>query len=242
MRRRIEFKKGLRDGVPIGMGYFAVSFAFGMMAVTGGISPWIASLISLTNVTSAGQFAGLQIMLERGPYVEMALTQFVINLRYALMSFSLSQKLDRTESMSHRFFAAFGVTDEIFGITASRKETPSVFYMYGAMAVAIPGWVFGTLTGGIMGTLLPHAVLSALGMAIYGMFLAIIIPPAKHERPVLFAVLCAFVLSAAIYYLPMLKWVSSGFSIIIVTVVVASVAAILFPVKEDSVRQEESVS
>lgn len=237
MKKRREFIKGIRGGVPIALGYFAVSFAFGMMAVTGGISPLTASLISLVNVTSAGQFEGLQIILEEGALLEMALTQFIINLRYALMSFLLSQKLDRSEPMFHRFFAAFGVTDEIFGITASRKDTPSVFFMYGAMAVAIPGWVLGTLCGGISGTLLPHAVLSALGVAIYGMFLAIIIPPAKRERPVLIVVLAAFALASAIRYLPVLNRLSSGFSIIIVTLLASAGAALLFPVPVEEMKE-----
>ncbi len=232
MDNRNQFRQGARDGIPIALGYFAVSFAFGMMAVSSGLSVWEASLISLVNVTSAGQFAGLQIMISHGALLEMALTQFIINLRYALMSFSLSQKLDRREPIGYRFIAAFGVTDEIFGITASYKGTPSVRYMFGAMSVAIPGWVAGTFSGGFLGTLLPHAVLSALGVAIYGMFLAIIIPPAKHEKNVAGVVMAAFALSTALYYLPGLKNISSGFAIIIVTVLVSAGAAAIYPVKE----------
>ena len=233
MNKITQFRQGARDGIPIALGYFAVSFAFGMMAVTGGLSVWEASLISLVNVTSAGQFAGLTIMLSGGTYIEMALTQFVINLRYALMSFTLSQKLDRREPIPYRFAAAFGVTDEIFAITASKERTPSVFYMYGAMSVAIPGWVLGTFTGGISGTLLPHAVLSALGVAIYGMFLAIIVPPAKYQKNVAGAVAASFALSAALYYLPGLKNISGGFAIIIVTVLVSAAAAVIAPVKNE---------
>ncbi|MBQ7676879.1 MAG: AzlC family ABC transporter permease [Lachnospiraceae bacterium] len=227
MEKIKQYRQGARDGIPIALGYFAVSFAFGMMAVTGGLSALEASLISLVNVTSAGQFAGLQIIFAGGTYLEMALTQFVINLRYALMSFSLSQKLDRSESFACRYLAAFGVTDEIFGITASKKDTPSVFYMYGAMSVAIPGWVLGTFFGGVSGAILPHAVLSALGLAIYGMFLAIIIPPAKHERDVAAVVAAAFFLSALLYYVPALSFISSGFAIIIVTVAISAGAAAL---------------
>ena len=133
-----SFKRGLRDGVPIGLGYFAVSFTFGMMAVAGGLSIWQAVLISVTNLTSAGQFAGLDIILAAGSYWEMALTQLIINLRYSLMSFSLSQKLRRDVSWAHRYLVAFGVTDEIFGISVSRPEKVHPFYNYGAMCVAIP--------------------------------------------------------------------------------------------------------
>lgn len=227
MERQQQFRQGARDGIPIAMGYFAVSFAFGMMAVTGGLTAWEAALISLMNITSAGQFAGLQIIFAGGSFMEMALTQLVINLRYALMSFSLSQKLDRRESRAYLYMAAFGVTDEIFGITASKKGQPSVFYMFGAMSVAIPGWVLGTFIGGVSGTILPHAVLSALGLAIYGMFLAIIIPPAKHEKNVAVVVLASFALAAVLYYVPVFDFISSGFAIIIVTVLVSAGAAVL---------------
>lgn len=139
--RSESFRKGVKDGIPIGLGYFAVSFTFGMMAVADGLSIWQAVLISLTNVTSAGQFAGLEIMVMSGSYWEMALTQLIINLRYCLMSFSLAQKFRRDESLVHRYIAAFGVTDEIFGISASQPGKVSAFYNYGAMCVAIPGWV-----------------------------------------------------------------------------------------------------
>ena len=149
-----------------------MSFTFGMMAVADGLSIWQAVLISLTNVTSAGQFAGLEIMVMNGSYWEMALTQLVINLRYCLMSFSLAQKFRRDEARGHRYVAAFGVTDEIFGISASQPGKVSAFYNYGAMCVAIPGWVLGTLAGAISGNLLPDFMMSALSVAIYGMFLA----------------------------------------------------------------------
>ena len=172
----------MKDGVPIALGYFAVSFTFGMMAVAGGLSIWQAVLISLTNLTSAGQFAGLDIIFAGGSMWEMAMTQLIINLRYCLMSFSLSQKFRREESGILKYIAAFGITDEIFGISAAQEGKVSVFYNYGAMCVAIPGWTLGTLAGGISGSLLPDFMLSALSVAIYGMFLAIIIPPSKKSK------------------------------------------------------------
>ena len=180
--RSESFRKGVKDGIPIGLGYFAVSFTFGMMAVADGLSIWQAVLISLTNVTSAGQFAGLEIMVMSGSYWEMALTQLIINLRYCLMSFSLSQKLERGVSTGHRLAVAFGVTDEIFGVSASQEGRVSPWYNYGVMAVAIPGWTLGTLVGAVSGNLLPDFLVSALSVAIYGMFLAVIIPPAKKNR------------------------------------------------------------
>lgn len=232
-----EFQKGVKDGIPIGLGYLAVSFTFGMMAVSGGLSIWQAVLISLTNLTSAGQFAGLDIILLGGSYWEMALTQLVINLRYCLMSFSLAQKIRRDVPWAHRYAVAFGITDEIFGVSASQPGKVSPYYNYGAMSMAIPGWVLGTLAGAISGSLLPEFVISALSVAIYGMFLAIIIPPAKTNKAVLGVVVSAMLVSSLFAVIPVLKNVSSGFVIIITTILVAGAAAILCPVKEEETHE-----
>lgn len=230
--RGVSFRKGIKDGIPIALGYFAVSFTFGMMAVSGGLSIWQAVLISLTNLTSAGQFAGLDIILLGGSYWEMALTQLIINLRYCLMSFSLAQKLERNIPWAHRYLVAFGVTDEIFGVSVSQPGKVSPYYNYGAMIVAIPGWTLGTLTGAISGSLLPEFMISALSVAIYGMFLAVIIPPAKTNRAVLGVVIAAMAVSTLFEVVPVLKNVSSGFVIIITTVLVAGAAALICPVEE----------
>ncbi len=224
------FRKGLRDGIPIGLGYLAVSFAFGMMAAEGGIPVLEATLISAMNVTSAGQFAGLEIILTGGTVLEMMLTQLVINLRYSLMSVSLSQKLDRSVKFGHRFLIACGVTDEIFGIASTQPGKIKASYVYGAMCVAIPGWVCGTALGAAAGSVLPGFLRSALSVAIYGMFLAIIIPPAKKDRAVLFVVLLAMGISCAFTFLPVLNRVSTGFVIIITAVLVSALAAILRPI------------
>lgn len=237
--RSESFKKGIRDGIPIGLGYFAVSFTFGMMAVSGGLSVWQAVLISLTNLTSAGQFAGLEIIIAGGSYWEIALTQLIINLRYCLMSFSLSQKLQRDIPWAHRYAVAFGVTDEIFGVSASQPGKLSPYYNYGAMCVAIPGWTLGTLVGGISGNILPEFLVSALSVAIYGMFLAVIIPPAKKNRVVLAVVAASMAISSLFAVVPVLNRVSSGFVIIITTILVAGAAAYFFPVEEET---EESVN
>lgn len=238
MNRRESFQQGIKHGVPIALGYFAVSFTFGMMAVSSGISIWEAVLISVTNVTSAGQFAGLSIITASGSYIEVVLTQLIINLRYSLMSFSMSQKLRRDESWLHRYLVAYGMTDEIFGISASQPGKVSAFYNYGAMCVAIPGWVLGTFLGAVSGNLLPEFIVSALSIAIYGMFLAIIIPPAKKNRTVLFVVAAAMLVSTLFTVLPGLKQVSAGFVIIITTVLVAGVAAFLRPVAEEEAANE----
>ena len=220
--KKESFKQGITDGIPIALGYLAVSFTFGMMAVQGGLSIWQAVLISLTNLTSAGQFAGLDI----------------INLRYCLMSFSLSQKLRRDETWGHRYGVAFGVTDEIFGVSASKPGKVSAFYNYGVMSVAIPGWTIGTLLGAISGSILPDFIMSALGVAIYGMFLAVIIPPSKKNKAVLLVVLGAMAVSALFAWVPVLSKVSSGFVIIITTILVAGLAAWLCPVDEENAKEE----
>lgn len=231
-----EFKEGMRDGIPIALGYLAVSFTFGMMAVKDHIGILQAVIISLTNVTSAGQFAGLDIIVAGGSLIEMALTQLIINLRYSLMSISLSQKLQKGTGTGKRLLLAYSVTDEIFGVSAARKGKLNIFYSYGAIAVAVPGWVLGTALGAISGSIMPAFLMSAFSVAIYGMFLAIIIPPAKEDKAVLGVVLAAMALASAFAYVPGMKKISSGFAIIIVTLLVSAVAAILHPhVEEEEV-------
>ena len=230
---QMNFKRGIQDGIPIGLGYFAVSFTFGMMAVSGGLTAWQAVLISLTNLTSAGQFAGLGIIVAGGSMWEMALTQLVINLRYCLMSFSLSQKLEKNISTGHRLAVAFGVTDEIFGVSASQEGRLSPWYNYGVMIMAIPGWTLGTLVGAVLGNVLPGFLVSALNVAIYGMFLAVIIPPAKKNKSVLGVVIGAMAISTVFAVVPVLNKVSSGFVIIITTLIVAGLAAHFSPIPEE---------
>lgn len=235
--KKKSFMRGMHDGIPIALGYFAVSFTFGMAAVTGGLTIGQAVLISMTNLTSAGQFAGLGIILSMGSYWEMAMTQLIINLRYCLMSFSLSQKLEKSGNPLHRFLVAFGVTDEIFGVSVSQPGKVSPYYNYGAMCVAIPGWVIGTLAGAVLGNILPEAVTNALSVAIYGMFLAIIIPPAKANAAVMKVVIAAMVVSTLFAVLPVLNQVSSGFVIIITTLLVAGLAAYFYPIEEKEVQE-----
>lgn len=231
-----EFKEGMRDGIPIALGYLAVSFTFGMMAVKDHIGILQAVIISMTNVTSAGQFAGLDIIVAGGSLIEMALTQLIINLRYSLMSISLSQKLQKGTGTGKRLLLAYSVTDEIFGVSAARKGKLNIFYSYGAIAVAVPGWVLGTALGAISGSIMPAFLMSAFSVAIYGMFLAIIIPPAKEDKAVLGVVLAAMALASAFAYVPGMKKISSSFAIIIVTLLVSAIAAILHPhVEEEEV-------
>ena len=226
-----DFLKGIRDGIPICLGYLSVSFGFGILATGLGLSVLAAVGISLTNLTSAGQVAGVGIIAAGGSLIEMALTQFIINIRYSLMGISLSQKLDENFNTFHRLAASFGITDEIFAVAVSQKSV-SPYYMYGLTFISALGWVSGTFLGGAAGNLLPESVSSALGIVLYGMFLAIIIPPSKKSKGVLITVLIAAALSIVFKYV--LTSVSGGFAIIICAVLSAAICAVLFPVKEEN--------
>ncbi|MGN0459420.1 MAG: AzlC family ABC transporter permease [Ruminococcus sp.] len=229
-----DIKKGLKDGIPIALGYISVSFTFGLQSVHSGLSWWEAVMISLTNLTSAGQFAGLDILVRGGGFwIEMACAQFVINLRYALMSLSLSQKADKSVRGIHRWLTGFGITDEIFAVAMGNREDVSNKYLYGLMFLPIVGWTSGTLLGALAGQVLPVVVRDSLCIAIYGMFLAIIIPPAKRDSAILKVVVISVLLSCAFKWVPLLNQVSSGFVIIICTVVASLVGAIFFPIKEE---------
>ena len=227
-----NFLKGVKHGIPIALGYLSVSFTFGMKAVGDGLTWTQAVLISMTNVTSAGQFAGLPLMLAQASLIETALTQFIINLRYALMGVSLSQKLDPSMTTPHRMAFSFCNTDEIFAVASSQPEKVGKWYLYGLMSTPWLGWALGTLLGAVAGQLLPEFLRTALGIAIYGMFLAIILPPARKEHPVRVVVLIAVGMSLCFRYLPVLNQLSSGFVIIICAVAASAVGALLFPVKE----------
>ena len=229
-----DYRKGLHDRIDDALGYFTVSFTFGMASASNGLSILQAVLISLTNVTSAGQFSGIGIIAAGGTYIELALTQLIINLRYTLMSFSLAQKLDRFTPAWHRYFMAYSVTDEIFALDASLSSSLSPAYHYGITSAAVPGWVLGTFAGAVSENILPAFVISALGVAIYGMFLAIIIPPARKNHTILFVVLSSMGLSFLFSVLPVLRKVTSGFVIIITTVVIAGIAAWLRPIETEN--------
>lgn len=226
------WKNGVQDGIPIALGYFAVSFTFGIVAKKSGLTPFQAVFMSGTNLTSAGQFGALALIGASAPYLEMALTQLVINLRYCLMSCSLSQKLDTTAGWPHRFLVAFGITDEIFGVSVCREGKLNPFYSYGLMSVSIPGWMLGTFCGVVSGEILPARIISALSIALFGMFIAVIIPPAKGSKLLTGIIILSMLLSLLFAQLPILREISQGFKIIILTVLIAGGAAFLFPVKE----------
>ncbi len=239
MNNFILFKRGFKNGIPIFLGYLAVSFTFGIAARGAGLSSLEAILISAINLTSAGQFAALGVIAAGSGYIEMALTQLVINLRYCLMSSSLSQRFDTKIKAYHRYLISFGVTDEIFGVSSAYiHENVPPAYCYGLIAASWPGWVGGTALGCLSGDILPASVLSALGVALYGMFIAIIVPPVKTNKVLLGVVVISMLLSLVFEVTPVLKEISSGFRVIILTLVIAGVAAWVFPIKEEGEQNE----
>ena len=237
-KNRTEFMHGLRDGIPIALGYLSVSFSIGIMAVTSGLTVFQGALMSLTNVTSAGQFAGIQVIATGGVILELILTQFIINLRYALMSLSLSQKLSEEVTVRQRFVIAFANTDEIFAVAMGHARSLTFPYMLGLQLLPILGWTGGTALGAIAGQILPSSLGNALGVALYGMFIAIVVPAARRLRPVLCVAVLAAVFSCILYYVPLFAGISTGTSIIVCTVAAALVGAWRFPVADGAEEEE----
>ena len=231
--RRVFFD-GMRDGLPIGLGYFAVSFSLGIVAKNAGINALQGFLMSLLNNASAGEYAGIMTISALAPYGEIALITLITNARYLLMSCALSQRISPQTPFFHRLILGFDITDEIFGITVAREGFINPFYTYGAMVTSIPFWAVGTSLGILAGEILPLRIVSALGVALYGMFLAVIIPPAKKDKVVASLVVVSFAVSYIFSKIPMLSGISGGTKTIILTVLIAGLAAILFPVKEEN--------
>lgn len=232
-----EYCRGVRRGVPVGVGYFSVSFGFGAMAVANGIGWADATLISATNLTSAGQFAGLTLILAVAGIWEMVLTQLVINSRYALMSLALSQKMGTRIGIAPRLAIAFFNTDEIFALAMAETKPLTVPFMLGLGLTPFLGWTSGTLLGALAGSVLPEAIRLALGVMLYGMFIAIVVPPARQEKPVLATAMLALIFSCLFTWVPVLNSVSAGISIVICTVAAAAICAWLFPIPDEEVAQ-----
>ncbi len=228
-----EFQNGVQRGLPVGLGYFSVSFGFGAMAAAQGVGALQAALISLTNLTSAGQFAGLTLIVAGATLWEMVLTQLVINSRYALMSLALSQRMGQKISLLPRLLIAFFNTDEIFALAMARNEALTVPFLLGLGVLPIVGWTLGTLTGAMAGSILPLSIRTALGVMLYGMFVAIVVPPAKTDRKILWSVLLALACSSVFGWVPQLKAISPGVTIVICTVLSAGLCAWLFPIAEE---------
>lgn len=239
MKENKNFAQGLRDGIPICLGYFSVAFAFGIFAVESGLSMWQALIISMTNVTSAGQLAGVPIIVAGGTLAELAIAQFVINLRYALMSVSLSQRLGKTVKLLDRFIISFMNTDEVFAVASGKKTHVGKRYLYGLIITPYIGWSSGTFLGAGAGNILPESVVSALGIAIYGMFVAIVMPEARKSRATALCVLTAIVFSCLFKYIPALGAVPAGFTIIICAVAASVIFAWLAPITVEEVDIDE---
>lgn len=232
--KRKEYTLGLRRGVAVAVGYFSVSFGFGAMAAAQGVGAVDAALISATNLTSAGQFAGLTLLVAQAGLWEVVLTTLVINSRYALMSLALSQRLGPQTGTLPRLAAAFFNTDEIFALAMSRPERLTWEYFLGLGTLPMLGWTGGTLCGALAGSALPLGLRNALGVMLYGMFIAIVVPGAKKERGVLAVSALALVCSCLFAWTPGLKAVSPGISIVVCTLAAAGAGAWLWPVKEEA--------
>lgn len=228
-----HYSHGVRTGLPVGVGYFSVSFGFGAVAAAQGIKALDATIISLSNLTSAGQFAGLTLMVAGATLWEIVLTQIVINSRYALMSLALSQRMGSRIGVLPRLVIAFFNTDEIFALAMAEKQPLTVSFMMGLGLAPILGWTAGTLCGALAGSVLPLSIRTALGVMLYGMFVAIVVPPAKTEKSVLATVVTALTLSCLFKWLPVLSGISAGIAIVCCTVIAAALCAWLFPIEEE---------
>lgn len=229
MTKAKQFIKGAKLGLPIALGYIPVSFSFGMLAVAGGIPPWAAIIISMTNLTSAGQFAGINIISAAGGLWELGITTFVINLRYMLMSLSLSQKIEKMP-LHKRLITAFGITDEIFAVASTTPVKVTFPFMLGLIAVPYVGWAAGTAMGAFINGLLPKSLADAMGITLYAMFVAIIIPAARRNKRVLYVLIAAVAVSCVIYFA--LPFISSGWAVIIAAVIASAIGASFFPHEE----------
>ena len=229
----MQFLKGARLGMPIALGYIPVSFSFGMLAVQNGIPAWAAIVISMTNLTSAGQFAGIGLMIHPGQYIQMLISQITINVRYSFMSISIGQKADSRFRGIYRWLLGFFITDEIFAV-ATKEDEIKRSYFAGLATLPYFGWALGTFIGAILGNVLPDRLMSALSVAIYGMFVAVVVPEMKKARPVLIVVIIAILLSCLFYYVPLLSKISSGITITIVAISAAFIGSIFFPVKDET--------
>ena len=228
-----NFKRGLAAGIPIALGYLSVSFTFGIMAVSYGLAWWQALIISMTTVTSAGQFAGIGIMIHPGQYFQMLISQITINIRYSFMSISVGQKADSRFKGLSRWLLGFMMTDEIFAV-ATQEESVSRSFFAGLATLPYIGWALGTLFGAILGSILPERLMSALSLAIYGMFVAIVVPEMKKSRPVVLVVILAIALSCLFYYVPFLSTISSGITITVVAIASVVIGSLLFPVADEA--------
>ena len=243
MEKKYDFKRGFFDGLPIGLAYLAVSFSFGIYAVQKGLPYWLATILSASNITSAGQFAGVTMMAELAAIVEIFFTVLVINARYFLMSLSLSQQLDEKTPAWKRLLMAYFITDEIFAVASMSRKNLNFKYFMGIAILPLLGWTFGTLLGGLINNALPESLQNALAIALYCMFIALIIPPARKSKGIVVCIAISIIITCIFYYTPYLKdYISSGIRVIIASIISAAITAWLFPIKteeDEEVKNEE---
>lgn len=232
LSNRQWYARGLKAGVPIGLGYLAVAFTLGIAAKNAGLTAFQATLTSFLINASAGEFVGFTLIGAGASYLEVAIMELVANARYLLMSFSLSQKLSPKTGVGHRMLIGWYVTDEVFGVSISAPGYLNPFYTYGAISLACPGWAIGTCLGVIVGNILPASLVSALSVGLYGMFIAIFVPPSKTSKVIGGLVLVSMALSFAFNRIPVFDGISSGIKTIILTVAISAAAALLFPIRE----------
>ena len=231
--RRTVFMEGVHDGVPIALGYFVVAFTLGILAKTAGLTPWQGFVTSAVNIASAGEYAGFMVIAAQAPYLEIAVLTLIANARYFLMAAALTQRFAPDTPLTHRLAVSFGVTDEVFGITVARGGTVNPYYNYGALAISVPAWAAGTSAGILAGGILPAAAVSALSVALYGMFVWVVLPPAKKSRPIGGMVLASCLLSLVATYAPVTSELSGGTRTILLTLLIAGGGAVLFPVRTE---------
>lgn len=238
MSSKNQLGSGVKAGVPIALGYFAVSFSLGIKAASVGMTWYQGFISSILNHASAGEYAVIQTIADNSGYISMALLTIVVNCRYLLMSTALSQRVAPEEKTGHRLLMGFGVTDEIFAVSIAQNGNVNHFYEYGAMLIALPSWALGTALGIIAGNILPESVVLALSVAIYGMFIAIIVPPAKQDKAILILIIISFILSFIFSKISLLSSIPESIRIIILTVLISSLGAILFPVKDNDGEED----
>lgn len=235
--RMTWYKKGLKDGIPIALGYFAVSFTLGIAAKNAGFSAFQSMITSMLINASAGEFAGFTLMAAGAGLLEVVLMEAIANARYLLMSCALSQKLSSDTPLHHRLLLGFYLTDEFFGLSVSVPKTLNPFYTYGMISLGAPAWAFGTYFGCLMGNVLPVNIVNALSVSLYAMFLAIIVPPARKNKVLLVLIIISMLTSYLFGILPIIREISSGVRIILLTILLSGAAAILFPIKEDTTNE-----
>ena len=230
----LNYKKGLKDGIPIALGYLSVSFAFGVTAVSLGVPEFIALIISMTNLTSAGQLAGVVIIASLGTVAEIILTQLVINARYFLMSLTLTQKLDKKFTLLDRLLCSIGITDEIFAVAVMNDKPVTRNYLLGLMTLPYLGWSCGTLLGAVLGGILPQIIVNALNIALYAMFIAIVVPTAMQNKKVIPVVIISVALSCAFTFIPVLNNVNSGIVYVVSALIASIIGALVFPIETNN--------